>query len=120
MTYVRESLEDKNRVELKDATWNDVKPPEKDPADKRWSPNYTNMPFDAMSSLQINNEEQFNRWKAEFIKYWGSEGTLVKWSQTSWKLEGNEKMDASIKRTAEDMDRFYGRNEKRGPIYTGD
>lgn len=120
MTYVRESLEDKNQVALIDATWDDVKPPEKDPADKRWSPNYANMPFDAMSSLQINNEEQFNRWKDQFIKNWGDEGTLVKWSQTSWKVEGNQKMDASIKRTAAAMDDFYGRNKKSGPIYTGD
>lgn len=114
MKYVRESLEE-SKVSLEDVTWDDIKP-EKD--DKKWTPDYVNVPYDYMSSLSINSEKKFEKWYDKFIEEYGTEGYLVKWSPTSWKLTGNKKWDEINAKLSKGVSGYY--DKKRSGEYTGD
>lgn len=79
------------------------------------------LPKDFNTNTNIRTEEDFNRWKGNFIKNYGSEGQLVfgkhkvgsEWE--GFEIQNNQKWNKSKEQGSEAMKDYYGKRK-----YTGD
>lgn len=102
---VKESLNEKIRISLKDISWDDIKPIAKPGIP--WYQVYVNISDDFMSDITLFNEKDFNEWKESFINKYGDEGNIIKQNDHRYEIEGNAAFDKSRKLGSDILTKEY-------------